>query len=102
LVEQTKRVVLDIAKYPNRPETIRVSLVPRGHHTYTDLQVYLAGNPTRQGLVMHRDLLPQVIAALQQALQTAWNRLPAPDEARDTEPRWGTGPTGVHFPPDLW
>jgi hypothetical protein len=102
LIEQAKRLVAEIAKYPNRPETIRVSLFPRGHHTYADVRVYLAGKPTGKGLVIHLDLLPQVIAALQQTLHEDWGRLYAQDSDRDGEPTRGEGYTEVQLPPDFW
>ena len=97
LVEQTKRVVVEVPKYPHRPETIRVNLIPRGVHTYVDVRVYLAGKPTRQGLVLHSDLVPAVLAGRQRALGVVWETLPRPE---DRPPRQRQGETAVHLPPE--
>lgn len=67
LIERTKQTILEIQKYPNRPETIRVSFIPMGEG-YADIRVYMKGRHTRQGLVIHRDLIGQVIAGLSQTL----------------------------------
>jgi hypothetical protein len=105
LIEQLKRTVVEIPKYPNRPETIRVSLVPRGAHRYVDLRVYRAGYPTRQGVVLHTDLVPAVLAGLQQALGVAWEALPRREDRAlwpEDSPAspWRQGETSVHFPPE--
>jgi Transcriptional Coactivator p15 (PC4) len=99
LFEQLKRVILEVPKYRNRPETIRVSLLSYRGHVYVDIRVYLAGKPTRKGIAIHRDLLPQVLAALQQAQRTWWDELPRQWE-RDPMP--GRGQTGVDWPDDVW
>lgn len=73
LVERLKRVVVDVKKHQGgKPETIRVFALPMGHHLYADIRVYLAGHPTRQGLVVHHDLIPDVITALQEVLRRGW------------------------------
>jgi hypothetical protein len=88
--------VVEIPKYPNRPEVIRVSLLPRGLHCYVDIRLYRRGHPTRQGLVIHSDLLPAVLAGLQRACGVAWEALPRPE---DRPPPWERqGETGVHWP----
>jgi hypothetical protein len=92
-----KRVVLEISKYRNRPESIRVSLLPYHGHVYVDVRVYLAGKPTRKGITMHRDLVPAVIEGMQRALQIWWDALP-----RQWEPGPTRGQTGVSWPDDLW
>jgi hypothetical protein len=96
LIEQLKRTVTEIAKYPTRPEVIRVSVLRRGLHDYVDLRVYRKGHATRQGLVIHVDLLPQVLAGLTRAGAVAWEALPRPDE----RPRQGGrgDETGVFWP----
>jgi hypothetical protein len=43
-----------------------VSVIPLSGG-YADVRVYRGGLPTRQGLVIHRDLLPDVLAGLRQA-----------------------------------
>ena len=64
VIEASKQTVADIPKYPNRPETIRVSAFRVGDALYADIRVYLRERPTRQGLVIHYDLLPPVLAGL--------------------------------------
>jgi hypothetical protein len=96
LIEQLKRPVVEIAKYPTRPEVIRVSVLRRGVHDYVDLRVYRKGHATRQGLVIHVDLLPQVLAGLQQAGAVAWEALPRP--AAGARPPWREEETAVHWP----
>jgi hypothetical protein len=44
LFEQLKRVVLEVPKFRNRPETIRVSLLPSRAHMYVDLRVIWPGS----------------------------------------------------------
>ena len=50
---------------------IRVSVFRQGGHDYVDVRVYSLGRggayPTRVGLPIHRDLLPDVLAELRQA-----------------------------------
>jgi hypothetical protein len=50
---------------------IRVSVFRQGGHDYADVRLYRLGRggacPTRVGLPIHRDLLPDVLAALRQA-----------------------------------
>lgn len=96
--EQMKRVVLEIPKYRNRPETIRVSLLPYRGHVYVDIRVYLAGKPTRKGIAIHRELLPAVLEGMQRALHTWWDDLPRQWER---EPGLVRGQTGVSWPDDL-
>jgi hypothetical protein len=96
LIEQLKRTVVEIAKYPTRPEVIRVSVLRRGLHDYVDLRVYRKGRATRQGLVIHFDLLPAVLAGLQRACGVAWEALPRPDDR--PAPWEGPGETAVHWP----
>ena len=43
-----------------------------GRHLYADLGVYLKGLPTRQGLVVHQDLIADVNAGLQEVLRWGW------------------------------
>ena len=98
LCEQLKRVVLEVSKYRNRPETIRISLLPCRAHMYVDVRIYLAGKPTRKGITIHSDLLPAVLEGMQRALQTS-NQLPR---------HWEQGPipahgqTSVVWPDDTW
>lgn len=99
LFEQLKRVITEIPKYPNRPETIRVSLLPWHEHTYVEVRVYLAGKPTRKGIAIHSDLLPQVVAACQQALRTSWDQVPRPMER---EPVPARGQSAVYWPEEVW
>lgn len=73
LVERLKNIVVDVPKHPGgKPETIRVSALPMGHHLYADVRVYLRGHPTRQGLVVHTDLIADVITGLQEVLRRGW------------------------------
>lgn len=73
LVERLKEPIVDIPKHQGgKPETIRVSVLPKGHHLYADVRVYVRGHPTGQGLVVHHDLIPDVIAGLQEALRRGW------------------------------
>ena len=74
--EQLKRVVLEVPKYRNRPESIRISLLPYRAHMYIDVRTYLKGKPTRKGIAIHRDLMPAVLEGMQQALRTWWDDLP--------------------------
>jgi hypothetical protein len=97
LFEQLKRVVLDLPKYRNRPETIRVSLLPYKGHVYVDVRVYVAGKPTRKGITIHADLVPAVVEAMQRALRTSWDTLP-----RRWEPEPTRGQIGVTWPDGLW
>jgi hypothetical protein len=97
--EQMKRVVLEVPKYRNRPETIRISLFPYREHVYVDVRVYVAGKPTRKGLAIHRDLLPAVLEGMQRALHTWWDELPRQWER---EPGPARGQTGMSWPDDLW
>jgi hypothetical protein len=53
----------EIPKRERPPETIRVSVIPLSGG-YADLRVYRGGPPTRQGLAIHRDLLPAVLDGL--------------------------------------
>jgi hypothetical protein len=66
VIEALKIVVADIPKRERPPETIRVSVIPVSGG-YADLRVYRGGLPTRQGLVIHRDLLLEVLHSLAQA-----------------------------------
>jgi hypothetical protein len=63
-IEAQKIVVAEISKREHPPETIRISLIRRSGG-YADVRVYRGGYPTRQGLVIHRELLSSVMAALQ-------------------------------------
>jgi hypothetical protein len=73
LVERLKNIVVDVPKHPGgKPETIRVSALPMGHHLYADVRVYLRGHPTRQGLVVHTDLIADVITGLQEVVRRGW------------------------------
>lgn len=73
LVERLKRVVVDVKKHEGgKPETIRVSALQTGHHLYADVRVYIAGHPTCQGLVIHHDLIADVITGLQEVLRQGW------------------------------
>jgi hypothetical protein len=76
LFEQLKRVVLDIPKFRNRPETIRISLLPYRAHLYIDVRIYLQGKPTRKGITLHSDLVPAVLEGMQRAQQILWDQLP--------------------------
>ena len=67
-VEALKRVVAEIPKRQRPPETIRVSLIPISGG-YADLRVYRGALPTRQGLVIHRDLLPAVLRGVTMAAE---------------------------------
>jgi Transcriptional Coactivator p15 (PC4) len=98
LFEQLKRVVLEVPKYRNRPETIRVSLLPYRAHVYVDVRVYVAGKPTRKGIAIHRDLMPAVIEGMQRALHTWWDDLPRSWEQEPTPRR---GQTSITWPEDL-
>jgi hypothetical protein len=57
------RVIAELPKRAVPPETIRVSLAPLSGG-YADVRVYRGGWPTGRGLVIHRDLLPAVLAGL--------------------------------------
>jgi len=58
---------VDIPKHPGgKPETIRVSALPMRQDLYADVRVHLREHPTGQGLVVHRDLIADVIAGLQE------------------------------------
>ena len=73
MVEGLKRVVVDVKKHRGgKPETIRVSALPMGQHLYADVRVYIRGHPTRQGLVVHTDLIADVISGLQEVLRRGW------------------------------
>ncbi len=73
LVERLKEPVVDIPKHQSgKPETIRVSVLPMGRHFYADIRVYLRGRPTRQGLVVHHDLIADVITRLREVLRRGW------------------------------
>lgn len=73
LIERLKNIIVDVPKHPGgKPETIRVSALPIGQHLYADVRVYLRGHPTRQGLVVHTDLIADVITGLQEVLQRGW------------------------------
>jgi hypothetical protein len=99
LFEQLKRVVLEVPKYRNRPETIRISLLPCRQHMYIDVRTYLKGKPTSKGITIHSDLVPAVVEAMQRGLRTSWDTLPRP---WDQEPRPRHGQTGVTWPENLW
>jgi hypothetical protein len=99
LFEQLKRVVLEIPKYRNRPETIHVSLLPYKGHIYVDVRVYVAGKPTRKGITIHADLVPAVMEGMQRALRTSWDTLPRP---WDRQPGPTRGQTGISWPAGLW
>ncbi len=66
-IEALKILVAEIPKRERPPETIRVSVFQWGASEYVDLRVYRGGYPTRQGLVIHADLLPDVLAGLEEA-----------------------------------
>jgi hypothetical protein len=99
LFEQLKRVVREIPKYRNRPESIRISVLPYRQHIYVDVRTYLKGKPTRKGITIHRDLVPAVLEGMQRALGTWWDDLPRHGEG---EPGPAPGQTGVTWPADLW
>jgi hypothetical protein len=99
LFEQLKRVVLEVPKYRNRPETIRISLLPYRQHLYVDARIYLKGKPTRKGITIHSDLVPAVLEGMQRALRTSWDQLPRPWEH---EPGPAPGQTGITWPAGLW
>jgi Transcriptional Coactivator p15 (PC4) len=92
LFEQLKRVVLEVSKYRNRPESIRISLLPYRNHLYIDVRTYLKGKPTRKGITIHRDLVLAVLEGMQRALQTSWEQGPIPAH----------GQTSVVWPDDAW
>jgi hypothetical protein len=98
LFEQLKRVVVEIPKYRNRPETIRISLLPYRAHLYIDVRTYLKGKPTRKGITVHRDLGPAVIEGMQRALHTWWDDLPRP---YGQAPGPARGQTGISWPEHL-
>jgi hypothetical protein len=97
LFEELKRVVLEVPKYRNRPETIRISLLPYRQHLYVDVRIYLKGKPTRKGITIHRDLVPAILEGMQRALHTWWDDLP-----RQGEPGPAPGQTGITWPAGLW
>ena len=68
MIEATKVVIAEVPKREHPPETIRVSLIPVSGG-YADVRVYRGGHPTRQGLVIHRDLLPAVLTYLAAAVE---------------------------------
>lgn len=73
LVERLKNIIVDVPKHRGgKPESIRVSAFTMGHHVYADVRVYIAGHPTRQGLVVHTDLIADVITGLQEVLRRGW------------------------------
>jgi hypothetical protein len=89
-------VVLEVPKYRNRPETIRISLLPHRQHMYIDVRIYLKGKPTRKGITIHSDLVPAVVEGMQRALRTWWDDLPRP-----SEPGPAPGQTGISWPAGL-
>lgn len=97
LFEQLKRVVAEIPKFRNRPETIRISLLPYRQHLYVDVRIYLKGKPTRKGITIHRDLVPAILEGMQRALHTWWDDLP-----RQGKPGPAPGQTGITWPAGLW
>jgi hypothetical protein len=97
LFEELKRVVLEVPKYRNRPETIRISLLPYRQHLYVDVRIYLKGKPTRKGITIHRDLVPAILEGMQRALHTWWDDLP-----RQGKPGPAPGQTGITWPAGLW
>jgi hypothetical protein len=88
---------LEIPKYRNRPETIRVSLLPHRAHLYIDVRIYLKGKPTRKGITIHSDLMPAVVEGMPRAQRTWWDDLP-----RQWEPGSARGQTGISWPDNLW
>src|SRR5262249_54582612 len=66
-LEERKDVVAEIPTSAARPATLRVSLLPGDRGVFVDLRAYLAGRPTRQGVLIRVDLVPAVIAALHDA-----------------------------------
>lgn len=69
LIESLKVVVAEVPKRERPPETICVSLFEWNGHPYVDLRLYRAGHPTRNGLPIHRDLLPAVLRGLGEAVR---------------------------------
>ena len=71
LVEAHKVVVAEIPKRERPPTVLRVSVFRQGGHDYADVRIYRLGRggayPTRVGLPIHRDLVPDVLAGLSQA-----------------------------------
>jgi hypothetical protein len=98
LYEQAKVVLSEVPKYRNRPELIRVSLLPWRGHQYIDIRVYLAGKPTRKGITIHSDLVAAVMEGMQRALQTSWDQWPAPPLEKAVPQRWQPN---VHWPEGL-
>jgi hypothetical protein len=98
-------VVLEVPKYRNRPETIRVNLLLYRQHLYIDVRIYLKGRPTRKGITIHRDLVPAVIEGMQRALRTWWDDLPRQWDAWprpwEQEPGPARGQTGITWPDHL-
>jgi hypothetical protein len=68
-IEALKVVIAEVPKRWRPPETIRVSVIPLSGG-YADVRVYRGGRPTRQGLVIHRDLVPAVLDGLTVAAST--------------------------------
>jgi hypothetical protein len=96
LREQRKRPVLEMPHDPNRPEVITSSVRRRGVQDDADSRLSRPGRATHQGLVVHCDLLPHVIAGLQRARGVAWEALPRP--AASAPPPWREAETAVHWP----
>ena len=71
MIEARKTVVAEIPKRERPPTVLRVSVFRQGGHEYVDVRLYRLGRggayPTRVGLPIHRDLLPDVLAGLRQA-----------------------------------
>jgi hypothetical protein len=70
MMEHLKTVLCDIPRAPHSAETVRVSVVTRAGHRAVDLRVYLAGHPTEHGVSLREDLVPELIAGLEDALDT--------------------------------
>jgi hypothetical protein len=70
-IEARKHVVARIPKHLRPPEEIRVSVFEKGGHLYADVRVYRGKRhprPTANGLPIHFDLVPAVLAALTQMM----------------------------------
>jgi hypothetical protein len=107
-VERLKVPIADVPKRARPPEVVRVSFIPLSRG-YADVRVFRGGLPTRQGLPIHFDLLPDVIDALRDALRRGaepgrvprrsvtrdeWTDMAEPS-ARDVDGAAGSGRTGV-------
>lgn len=72
-MENNQKILTEFEK--NSSEVVRVSSIEYHHNQYLDLRIWIAGDqgskesrlPTKKGIRLHIELLPDLIQALQQA-----------------------------------